>query len=226
MAFGDADPQVLLLDIETGQRQNVGNFPGMTFSPRFSPDGAKVIMSLSKGSNSNLYVMNIASRNATRLTDDGSIDTSPCYSPDGSQITFESDRGGSQQIYVMGGGRRQRQPDLLRGRALFDTGLVATRGDYIAFTKQKGGQFGIGIMKPDGSGEKILTEGFPQRGPHLGAERALSHVFPRPRQRCRLADLHDGSLRARRVSRADAGRRLGSGLGTAPWLRRIGRARA
>ncbi len=164
MAFGDADPQVLLLDIETGQRQNVGNFPGMTFSPRFSPDGAKVIMSLSKGANSNLYVMSIASRNATRLTDDGSIDTSPCYSPDGSQITFESDRGGSQQIYVMGagGGTANR---ISFGDGRYSTPVWSPRGDYIAFTKQKGGQFGIGIMKPDGSGEKILTEGFHNEGP-------------------------------------------------------------
>mgnify|MGYP000252238165 CR=1 FL=1 len=32
-----------------GQREVVGNFPGMTFSPRFSPDGQKIVMSLSQG---------------------------------------------------------------------------------------------------------------------------------------------------------------------------------
>jgi TolB protein len=39
------------------------------------------------------------------------------------------------------------------------------RGDYIAFTKQRAGSFAIGIMKPDGSGERILTEGFHNEGP-------------------------------------------------------------
>jgi TolB protein len=39
------------------------------------------------------------------------------------------------------------------------------RGDYIAFTKQGGGQFSIGIMKTDGSGERILTSGFHNEGP-------------------------------------------------------------
>jgi TolB protein len=39
------------------------------------------------------------------------------------------------------------------------------RGDYIAFTKQLGGMFLIGVMKPDGSGERILTEGFHNEGP-------------------------------------------------------------
>ena len=113
------------MNIETGQREVVGNFPGMTFSPRFSPDGQKIIMSLSKGSSTNLYAMDLRSRATTRLTDTSAIDTSPSYSPDGSQIVFESDRGGSQQIYVMGAHRRRRQAHLLRRRPLFDAGLVA-----------------------------------------------------------------------------------------------------
>src|SRR5215813_11631360 len=46
MSYGQGDPRVYLLNIETGQREIVGNFPGMTFAPRFSPDGQRVIMSL------------------------------------------------------------------------------------------------------------------------------------------------------------------------------------
>jgi TolB protein len=39
------------------------------------------------------------------------------------------------------------------------------RGDYIAFTRQAGGKFAIGVIKPDGSGERVLTEGFHNEGP-------------------------------------------------------------
>src|SRR5438874_479204 len=49
MSYGQGDPRVYLLNIETGQREIVGNFPGMTFSPRFSPTGQQVIMSLQQG---------------------------------------------------------------------------------------------------------------------------------------------------------------------------------
>ena len=43
MSYGQGDPKVYLMNIETGQREIVGNFPGMSFSPRFSPDGLRVI---------------------------------------------------------------------------------------------------------------------------------------------------------------------------------------
>ena len=59
--------------------------------------------------------------------------------------------------------------------------MWSPRGDYIAFTGLIGSQFAIGILKPDGSGERILTEGLPQRRPDLRAQRAGDHVLPRSR---------------------------------------------
>ncbi len=164
MSYGQGDPRVLLLNIETGQREVVGNFPGMTFAPRFSPDGQRVIMSLQQGSNANLFVMDLRSKATTRLTQTPAIDTAPSYSPDGARICFESDRGGTQQIYVMGatGGTAQR---ISFGDGRYSTPVWSPRGDFIAFTKQGGGNFGIGIIKPDGQGERLLTSGYHNEGP-------------------------------------------------------------
>jgi TolB protein len=164
MSYGQGDPRVYLLNIETGQREIVGNFPGMSFSPRFSPTGQQVIMSLQQGANSNLFVMDLQSKRTTRLTDTAAIDTAPCYAPDGARICFESDRGGRPQIYVMAanGGGAQR---VSFGEGSYSTPVWSPRGDFIAFTKQGGGQFAIGIMKPDGSGERLLTSGYHNEGP-------------------------------------------------------------
>ena len=164
MSYGQGEPRVYLLNIETGQREIVGNFPGMSFSPRFSPDGQRVIMSLQQGSNSNLFVMDLRSKTMTRLTDTPAIDTAPCYSPNGAQICFESDRGGTQQVYIMaaGGGAAQR---ISFGNGSYSTPVWSPRGDAIAFTKREQGSFGIGVMKPDGQGERLLTEGFHNEGP-------------------------------------------------------------
>ncbi|MGB3897582.1 MAG: Tol-Pal system beta propeller repeat protein TolB [Mesorhizobium sp.] len=168
MSYESGQPRVYLLQIETGQRELVGNFPGMTFAPRFSPDGQKVIMSLMRDDgNSNIFAMDLRSRNTTRLTDSVAIDTSPSYSPDGSQIVFTSDRGGGSgrsQIYVMGadGSNPHR---ISFGQGVYSTPVWSPRGDIIAFTKQTGGQFQIGVMRTDGSGERILSSGFQQEGP-------------------------------------------------------------
>jgi TolB protein len=164
MSYSEGQPRVVLLNIETGQREVVGNFPGMTFAPRFSPDGQRVVLSLAQGSSTNLFAMDLRSKRTTRLTDTAAIDTSPCYSPDGNLICFESDRGGKPQIYVMSaaGGRAQR---ISFEEGTYSTPVWSPRGDYIAFTKQAQGRFAIGIMKPDGTGERILTDGYHNEGP-------------------------------------------------------------
>ena len=161
---GQEQPHVYLLNIENGQRELVGDFPGMTFSPRFSPDGQKVIMSLQPGGNANIYTMDLRSKSTTRLTDDSAIDTSPSYAPDGSQIVFTSDRGGTPQLYVMGadGSNPKR---VTFGEGTFETPVWSPRGDLIAFTRRAKGQFAIGVIRPDGSGQRILTEGFHNEGP-------------------------------------------------------------
>ena len=165
MSFGSSDPKVYLLNIDSGQREVVGNFPGMTFSPRFSPDGQRIVMSITQGSATNLFAMDLRSRSTMRITDTPAIDTSPCYSPDGSQIVFESDRGGTQQIYVMGANGGGAKRISFSDGARYSTPVWSPKADYIAFTRQKAGAFGIGVMKPDGSGERIITEGYHNEGP-------------------------------------------------------------
>jgi TolB protein len=164
MSYGQGDPRVFLFNIETNQREVVGNFPGMTFAPRFSPDGQRVIMSLQQAGNSNIFVMDLRSKATTRLTDAPAIDTAPCYAPEGGRICFESDRGGTSQIYVMGSGGGQAQR-ISFGDGSYSTPVWSPRGDYIAFTKRAHGNFAIGLIKPDGSGERILTEGYHNEGP-------------------------------------------------------------
>jgi TolB protein len=179
MSFGQGDPRVYLLNIETAQREIVGNFPGMSFAPRFSPDGQRVIMSLQQGGNSNLFVMDLRSKATTRLTDTPAIDTSPSYSPDGTRICFESDRGGKPQIYIMAasGGPAQR---ISFGDGTYSTPVWSPRGDTIAFTKQAQGNFAIGIMRTDGQGERILTEGYHNEGPTFAPNGRVVMFFRDP----------------------------------------------
>lgn len=157
-------PQVFLMNVDTLSRRLIDQERNMSFAPRFSPDGRKVILSLTDGRNSDIYTVDLATGTKTQLTNTPAIETAPSFSPDGSQIVFESDRGGGQQIYIMGanGGNAQR---ISQGEGRYATPVWSPRGDLIAFTKIFNGRFHIGVMRIDGSGERLLTGSQLEEGP-------------------------------------------------------------
>ncbi|MCT4575262.1 MAG: Tol-Pal system beta propeller repeat protein TolB [Alphaproteobacteria bacterium] len=164
MAYIGKTPRVYIQNIDTGEKRVLGDFPGMTFSPRFSPDGKEVVMSYENKGNSEIYKVNLKTGDKKRLTYDLAIDTSPCFSPDGKSIVFESDRGGSQQLYIMDkNGKNVKR--LTYGRGVYGNPVWSPRGDLIAFTRMMGKKFYIGVIKPDGSGERMIVNDFHVEGP-------------------------------------------------------------
>ncbi len=157
--------KIFLFDLQTGRHHFLGAFKGMTYAPRFSPDGQRLIFSLSDRGSSSIYEMDLNTKSTKRITySGGSIDTSPCYSPDGEKIVFNSDRGGSQQLYIMNADGSDVKR-LSFGQGSYATPVWSPRNDWIAFTRMCGGVFYVGVMRPDGSGERMLSSGFLVEGP-------------------------------------------------------------
>jgi TolB protein len=164
-----------LYDIETGRQEVLGEGAGTTsYAARFSPDGRYVAMSREVNGNSDVYVVELARRTERRLTTSTSIDTSPSFSPDGRNIVFVSDRGRGPQLYIMredGGtmacptGGSDTACRITFGEGQYTTPVWSPRGDWIAFTYQGGGSFYIGVIHPDGTGERMLTQSYQDEGP-------------------------------------------------------------
>lgn len=159
LSYRTGNPQVYVMNIETGASELIGHFKGMSFAPRFSPDGQKLVMSLAERGNTDIYLYDLKDKTKKRLTNHPSIDTSPSFSPDGKKIAFNSDRSGKRQIYTMNidGSNVKR---ISFGDGTYATPVWSPRGDYIAYTQIKSGLFHIGVMRIDGTGERLIANGW------------------------------------------------------------------
>ena len=214
MSYANNRPRVyLVVDLTSGHQSVLGDWANMTLSPRFSPDGSNVVMSVTDGGGADIVAVDLASRASHRLTSGGTSRRRPMLQPrrlaDRVQLL---DRGGDQQLYVMGaGGGNDKQINYGKGR--YATPVWSPRGRVIAFTKLGGDtdNFAIGVMHPDGSGERLLSAAWDVEGPDLLPERPSDHVLARRTWR-RLAPGVDRHHRLQRAGGADADRRLRPGL--------------
>ncbi|HKI98269.1 MAG TPA: DPP IV N-terminal domain-containing protein [bacterium] len=124
----------------------------------FSPDGSKVIVTMSVNQNADLFLFDLKNHTHTQITSRLGIETQANWSPDGKQLLFVSDRSGSPQIYVMDLDTRE---DI---RLTFD-GLYnadpkwSPDGRFILFTKRVNGIDQIHIMDQYGENVRQVTYG-------------------------------------------------------------------
>lgn len=158
VSFENRASTIYIQSLNTGQREKVASYPGINSSPRFSPDGTRLAMTLSKDGNPEIYVLDLGSRELVRLTDHFGIDTEPSWAPDGSHLVFTSDRGGKPQIYRVAatGGPAAR---------------VTFSGDYNAAASYSpdgrslvmitriGGQFRVAVTDANGGNARLLSSG-------------------------------------------------------------------
>ena len=187
MSYVGKYPAIYVYDLGTGQQRLVVQNASTTFAPRFSPDGRWILFSMAQAGNTDLYRVPATGGTPQRLTTSPGIDTGGSYSPDGSKIVFESDRSGGQQLYVMNAdGSNQQRISFGGGR--YVTPVWSPRGDLIAFTKIAG-PFRIGIMSPNGSGEKLLTNSWQDEGPSWSPNGRVLMFFRQGQGNAGKADL-------------------------------------
>ncbi|MDP2989209.1 MAG: DPP IV N-terminal domain-containing protein [Kiritimatiellota bacterium] len=146
-SFRSQFPDVYLVNLNTGDRKCIANYPGLNASAAFSADGSEVALILSKDGNPDLYVKDLAGGALTRLTSTRrAAEASPAWSPDGRQIVFVSDRSGTPQLYVMD--RSGGEPRRLTSRGSQNVDPDWGANGYIAYCSYIGGSYQIFVMNP------------------------------------------------------------------------------
>ena len=101
----------------------------------WSPDGSRLAYgSISRG-NREVHVLDVATGNATNLSDHPDNDVNPAWSPDGARLLFETDRDGDDEIYMMN-----------------------IDGARITFSSNRDGDQEIYVMNVDGSDPVRVTD--------------------------------------------------------------------
>lgn len=154
---------VYIYDIHEHTTELLGRFKGMSYAPRFSKDGKKILFSIAEGMTSHIFEMDLKTRTKKQLTKVPALNTSPYYSPDGTKIAFVSDRSGTPQLYIMDSTGELGNTSAKRitfGQGRYYTPIFSPNGQYLAFTKTYMGTFYVGVLKPDGTNERTLAQGF------------------------------------------------------------------
>jgi Tol biopolymer transport system component len=139
--------------------------PEVVSGPAWSPDGRRIAFLSVRHGNQDVYVLDLGSGQAHRVTRDPADDREPAWSPDGRKIAFASERihgpsGYSSDLYVInadGSGERRLTHDLWAPQYP----AWSPDGRKIVFSVSDFGN-GIYVINADGSGQRRLGPGGPE----------------------------------------------------------------
>ncbi|HIN47928.1 MAG TPA: hypothetical protein EYM80_06875 [Deltaproteobacteria bacterium] len=148
---------VKLLRSNTSATRASNNFLSVSGGSWFSR-GRKLVVTLSRRGNTDLYSFDRQKRKETRLTTHRSIDTVPDLSADNKQLIFVSDRTGHEQIFYLQLGTKI-PFQLTFGRGSSSDPAWSPDGTLIAYSKISNGHSQINLMDPFTGEDHSLTKG-------------------------------------------------------------------
>lgn len=160
--------------VRTGERRQVSARTGHNGAPAFSPDGRRLALVLSGSSgNFDIYVLDLATQNLVRITDDPAIDTEPTWSSDGQTLYFTSDRGGAAQIYAAAAQPGARARRITFGVPYAARPRISPDGRQLAVVTQEGGAFRLGAVDLASGTVTTLTRGSLDESPSFAPNGAV-----------------------------------------------------
>jgi TolB protein len=173
VSFEHHRAEIFSLDVRTGQRKRLTNFPGINGAPAWSPDGQKMAVVLSKDGSPKVYVLDLASNQLEQMTRGYSIDTEPTWTQDGRSIYFTSNRGGRPQIYKVNTQNKRVARVTFNGEYNARPKITADGKYLVMIHRSKPGVFHIASQNLMNGELKILTDAKLDESPSLSPNGAM-----------------------------------------------------
>jgi Tol biopolymer transport system component len=152
-----------VVDVETGERDQITSHALNNYNARFAPDGNTVAYASNRTGNDEIWLHHLDGRPETRLTNDPALDAYPEWSPDGRRLVFLSEReGGIPKLFIANadGGTGARL--LIDQAVAWPDNIRASQwspdGEFIAYRVP--GEHGpeLWTVRPDGLGARKRLE--------------------------------------------------------------------
>ena len=165
VSFEENVSTIFVQTLRTGNRIKVSSRAGINGAPAFSPDGRQLVLTLGGvDGNLDIHILDLATRQLSRLTTNRAIDTEGTWSPDAQSIYFTSDRGGSPQIYRIGinGGN----PERITFEGSYNARpRLSPDGSKLALVTLDRGNYRIGLLDLEDRNLLILSAGQQDESP-------------------------------------------------------------
>jgi serine/threonine-protein kinase len=145
-----------IVRVDAAQRREIlWQEAGVFGSPKLSPDGNRLALSVLRDGNWDIWVYDLERGVATRITFGAGYDADPAWSPDGGWLAFASDRDGEMTVYrkrADGSGQAERliAPDLLPSPF---PNSWSPDGRWLAVSPTGAGGNDLWIVPADGQGD-------------------------------------------------------------------------
>lgn len=107
-------------------------------SPAWSPDGRRLAYVSFESGRSAIYVMDLSTRNAYPIANEGGMNGAPAWSPDGSKIAMSLSQNGNADIYVLS--TRGGAPRRITTSPAIDTEPAWINDNSLMYTSNQGGR--------------------------------------------------------------------------------------
>mgnify|MGYP001814454268 FL=1 len=165
VSFEGNRSSIFVQTLRTGNRVQVSSRAGVNGAPAFSPDGRKLVVTLSDADgNLDIYTLDIATRQTRRITTHRAIDTEGSWSPDGRYIYFTSDRSGGPQVYRVSANGGSAERVTFEG-SYNARPRISPDGEKLAMVHLQNGNYRIAVMDLDRKDLLVLSAGRQDESP-------------------------------------------------------------
>ena len=163
--YGRQNASLIQKDLFTNKHRILSSFRGLNSGAAFHPKGDKIMLTLSKDNNVDLFILPLGNIKAGYpVTRNTNIESSPVWAPDGRRVAYVSasmrsnGKISSPRLHLLDMAKKSAWP-------LFRDGFERvspdwSKGNLLAYSKRMGRQYVIAICDPaNPSSEKLIASG-------------------------------------------------------------------